>query len=35
MMPRQKSAAAAAADNAWVPGNTRNPETYVLKDQVL
>jgi len=33
MMPRQKSAAA-AADNAWVPGNTRNPEAYTLKDQV-
>ncbi|KAK7354718.1 hypothetical protein VNO80_20186 [Phaseolus coccineus] len=37
MMPRQKSAA--AADNAnlkrnpWVPGSTRNPEIYVLKDQ--
>ncbi|KAG5126318.1 hypothetical protein JHK82_027153 [Glycine max] len=37
MMPRQKSAA--AADNAnlkknpWVPGSTRNPETYILKDQ--
>ncbi|KAJ1393059.1 OB-fold nucleic acid binding domain, AA-tRNA synthetase-type [Sesbania bispinosa] len=39
MMPRQKSAA--AADNAtlkknpWVPGCTRNPETYILKDQIL
>ncbi|KAK7387924.1 hypothetical protein VNO78_22722 [Psophocarpus tetragonolobus] len=38
MMPRQKSAAA-AADNAnlkrnpWVPGDTRNPEIYILKDQ--
>ncbi|KAE9594305.1 putative lysine--tRNA ligase [Lupinus albus] len=38
MMPRQKSAAA-AADNAnlkknlWVPGSTRNPETYILRDQ--
>ncbi|WVZ09610.1 hypothetical protein V8G54_014140 [Vigna mungo] len=38
MMPRQKSAAA-AVDNAnlkkspWVPGNARNPETYILKDQ--
>ncbi|XP_027902575.1 lysine--tRNA ligase, cytoplasmic-like [Vigna unguiculata] len=38
MMPRQKSAAA-AADNAnlkrnpWVPGSTRNPEIYILKDQ--
>ncbi|CAJ1940976.1 unnamed protein product [Sphenostylis stenocarpa] len=38
MMPRQKSAAA-AADNAnlkkssWIPGNPRNPETYILKDQ--
>ncbi|KAK7413019.1 hypothetical protein VNO78_04842 [Psophocarpus tetragonolobus] len=37
MMPRQKSAA--AADNAnlkgnpWVPGSTRNPEVYILKDQ--
>ncbi|KAG4970669.1 hypothetical protein JHK82_036362 [Glycine max] len=39
MMPRQKSAA--AADNAnlkrnpWVPGSTRNPETYILKDQEI
>lgn len=38
MMPKQESAAA-AADNAnlmgnqWVPGSTRNPETYILKDQ--
>ncbi|XP_057415300.1 lysine--tRNA ligase, cytoplasmic-like [Lotus japonicus] len=38
MMPRAKSAAA-AADNAnlkksaWIPGSTRNPETYILKDQ--
>ncbi|CAJ1975890.1 unnamed protein product [Sphenostylis stenocarpa] len=37
MMPRQKSAA--SADNAilkrnpWVPGRTRNPEIYILKDQ--
>ncbi|KAL9277846.1 hypothetical protein ACSQ67_024936 [Phaseolus vulgaris] len=31
MMPRQKSAA--AAKSPWVPGNTRNPETYILKDQ--
>ncbi|KAI9122747.1 hypothetical protein K1719_005636 [Acacia pycnantha] len=37
MMPRQKSAA--AADNAnlkkqvWTPGNPRNPEAYILKDQ--
>ncbi|KAL5836337.1 hypothetical protein ACOSQ4_015834 [Xanthoceras sorbifolium] len=38
MMPRQK--AAPSADNAnvkktdiWVPGSTRNPETYTLKDQ--
>ncbi|XP_004493038.2 lysine--tRNA ligase, cytoplasmic [Cicer arietinum] len=38
MMPRQKSAAAAADNanlkkNAWVPGSTRNPESYILKDQ--
>ncbi|KAF8389389.1 hypothetical protein HHK36_026084 [Tetracentron sinense] len=38
MMPRQK--AAPGPDNAnvkktdvWVPGSTRNPETYILKDQ--
>lgn len=36
MMPRQK--AAAAAENVkkgevWVPGQTRNPELYILKDQ--
>ncbi|TXG61077.1 hypothetical protein EZV62_012440 [Acer yangbiense] len=38
MMPRQK--AAPGADNAnvkktdiWVPGSTRNPEAYILKDQ--
>ncbi|XP_010526352.1 PREDICTED: lysine--tRNA ligase, cytoplasmic-like [Tarenaya hassleriana] len=38
MMPRQK--AGPGADNAnskkteiWVPGSTRNPETYILKDQ--
>ncbi|WJX23998.1 lysine--tRNA ligase [Trifolium repens] len=37
MLPRQKSAAAADNANvkktAWVPGSTRNPETYILKDQ--
>ncbi|AES92283.2 lysine-tRNA ligase [Medicago truncatula] len=39
MMPKQESASAAAANNAnlmgnqWVPGSTRNPETYILKDQ--
>ncbi|CAL5184507.1 unnamed protein product [Lathyrus oleraceus] len=37
MMPRQKSAAAADTSNvkknAWVPGSTRNPEAYILKDQ--
>ncbi|WJX28157.1 lysine--tRNA ligase [Trifolium repens] len=37
MLPRQKSAAAAdnanVKKNAWVPGSTRNPETYILKDQ--
>ncbi|RDX96831.1 Lysine--tRNA ligase, cytoplasmic, partial [Mucuna pruriens] len=37
MMPRKKSAAAAdnanLKRNAWVPGSTRNPETYILKDQ--
>ncbi|RVW70490.1 Lysine--tRNA ligase [Vitis vinifera] len=38
MMPRQK--AGPGSDNAnvkktdvWVPGSTRNPETYILKDQ--
>ncbi|XP_061360422.1 lysine--tRNA ligase [Gastrolobium bilobum] len=44
MVPRQKfeghqKSAPADADNAnvkglpWVPGSTRNPETYILKDQ--
>ncbi|KHN03344.1 Lysine--tRNA ligase [Glycine soja] len=38
MMPRQKSAAAAIDNvnlkrNPWIPGSTRNPETYILKDQ--
>ncbi|XP_047152002.1 lysine--tRNA ligase, cytoplasmic-like [Vigna umbellata] len=33
MMPRQKSAAAADNRNPWVPGSTRNPEIYILKDQ--
>ncbi|MCH86072.1 lysine-tRNA ligase, partial [Trifolium medium] len=37
MMPRQISAPAADNTNvkkdAWVPGSTRNPETYILKDQ--
>ncbi|CAK8531834.1 unnamed protein product [Lathyrus sativus] len=37
MMPRQKSAAAVdnsnVKKNAWVPGSTRNPEAYILKDQ--
>ncbi|KAK9990639.1 hypothetical protein SO802_025624 [Lithocarpus litseifolius] len=40
MMPRQKPKAGSVSDNAnlkkeeaWVPGCTRNPETYVLKDQ--
>ncbi|KAK9672241.1 hypothetical protein RND81_12G086400 [Saponaria officinalis] len=37
MMPRQKKAGS-AADNekkgeVWIPGKTRNPEMYVLKDQ--
>ncbi|KNA24062.1 hypothetical protein SOVF_019180 [Spinacia oleracea] len=37
MLPRQK-AAAAASENAhkgevWVPGSTRNPDLYILKDQ--
>uniref|UniRef100_A0A803KTH3 Lysine--tRNA ligase n=1 Tax=Chenopodium quinoa TaxID=63459 RepID=A0A803KTH3_CHEQI len=39
MMPRQKPGAAAASENTnkgevWVPGSTRNPEMYILKDQV-
>ncbi|XP_030944083.1 lysine--tRNA ligase, cytoplasmic-like isoform X1 [Quercus lobata] len=40
MMPRQKPKAGSVSDNAnlkkeeaWVPGCTRNPETYILKDQ--
>ncbi|KAF5752979.1 lysine--tRNA ligase [Tripterygium wilfordii] len=38
MMPRQKAAPASENANmkkmnAWVPGSTRNPETYILKDQ--
>ncbi|XP_021751771.1 lysine--tRNA ligase, cytoplasmic-like [Chenopodium quinoa] len=38
MMPRQKPGAAAASENTnkgevWVPGSTRNPEMYILKDQ--
>ncbi|GAU39075.1 hypothetical protein TSUD_321460 [Trifolium subterraneum] len=37
MMPRQISAPAAdnanVKKNAWVPGSTRNPESYILKDQ--
>ncbi|KAI4335402.1 hypothetical protein L6164_014047 [Bauhinia variegata] len=34
MMPRQKSGAAADLQkNVWVPGSTRNPEIYILKDQ--
>ncbi|KAK7290047.1 hypothetical protein RIF29_04174 [Crotalaria pallida] len=35
MMPRQKPAAPAAenANLKWVPGSTRNPESYILKDQ--
>ncbi|PHU10018.1 hypothetical protein BC332_21878 [Capsicum chinense] len=36
MMPRQKVAQTEATKNseAWVPGSGRNPDTYVLKDQV-
>ncbi|PON34533.1 Lysine-tRNA ligase, class II [Parasponia andersonii] len=38
MMPRQKAASGSENANlkkteAWVPGSTRNPETYILKDQ--
>ncbi|KAG7029817.1 Lysine--tRNA ligase, cytoplasmic [Cucurbita argyrosperma subsp. argyrosperma] len=38
MMPRQKAAQGSENANlkkndAWVPGCTRNPETYILKDQ--
>ncbi|PNY11068.1 lysine-tRNA ligase, partial [Trifolium pratense] len=37
MLPRQISAPAAENTNvkkdAWVPGSTRNPEAYILKDQ--
>ncbi|KAK7849106.1 lysine--trna ligase [Quercus suber] len=42
MLPRQKPKAGSVSDNAnlkkeeaWVPGCTRNPETYILKDQKL
>ncbi|VVB13447.1 unnamed protein product [Arabis nemorensis] len=36
MMPRQKAGPGAEAkgrSNIWVPGQARNPETYILKDQ--
>ncbi|KAL3744030.1 hypothetical protein ACJRO7_013305 [Eucalyptus globulus] len=38
MMPRQKAAPGSENANVkktelWVPGSTRNPETYILKDQ--
>ncbi|KMT15779.1 hypothetical protein BVRB_3g057540 [Beta vulgaris subsp. vulgaris] len=38
MMPRQKAVAASENANvkkgdSWVPGSTRNPELYILKDQ--
>lgn len=38
MMPRQKAGPGSENANlkktdAWVPGSTRNPETYILKDQ--
>ncbi|CAA7398475.1 unnamed protein product [Spirodela intermedia] len=39
MMPRQKAgtatenASAKKSEGVWIPGMTRNPETYVLKDQ--
>ncbi|XP_030510203.1 lysine--tRNA ligase, cytoplasmic isoform X1 [Cannabis sativa] len=38
MMPRQKAVTGSENTNlkktdAWVPGSTRNPETYILKDQ--
>ncbi|KAE8731857.1 Lysine--tRNA ligase [Hibiscus syriacus] len=35
MMPRQKAGpdASVKKTDVWVPGNTRNPETYILKDQ--
>ncbi|KAF8042576.1 hypothetical protein BT93_A1036 [Corymbia citriodora subsp. variegata] len=38
MMPRQKAATGSENANVkktelWVPGSTRNPETYILKDQ--
>ncbi|KMT15777.1 hypothetical protein BVRB_3g057520 [Beta vulgaris subsp. vulgaris] len=38
MMPRQKAGAASENANvkkgdSWVPGSTRNPELYILKDQ--
>ncbi|KAJ7960325.1 Lysine--tRNA ligase [Quillaja saponaria] len=36
MMPRQKAGPAENANlqkSVWLPGTTRNPETYILKDQ--
>ncbi|XWS09407.1 hypothetical protein CRYUN_Cryun40dG0082600 [Craigia yunnanensis] len=35
MMPRQKAGpdASIKITDVWVPGSTRNPETYILKDQ--
>ncbi|XP_024019904.1 lysine--tRNA ligase, cytoplasmic [Morus notabilis] len=38
MMPRQKAGPGSESANlkktdVWVPGSTRNPETYILKDQ--
>ncbi|CAI0555852.1 unnamed protein product [Linum tenue] len=33
MMPRQKAAPGSQKAEVWHPGLTRNPETYILKDQ--
>ncbi|PPS08442.1 hypothetical protein GOBAR_AA12199 [Gossypium barbadense] len=35
MMPRQKAGpdASVKKTDVWIPGSTRNPETYILKDQ--
>ncbi|KAK8523148.1 hypothetical protein V6N12_047678 [Hibiscus sabdariffa] len=37
MMPRQKAGpdASVKKTDAWIPGSTRSPKTYILKDRVL
>ncbi|KAK8523159.1 hypothetical protein V6N12_047689 [Hibiscus sabdariffa] len=36
MMPRQKAGpdASVKKTDAWIPGSTRSPQTYILKDRV-